>query len=98
MLNHPVYQAHPRLFFLARRPAQKYRPPAVGKREQTSAIPRATASTKIPTIGQPRLIADGPPEFSAMEYEVMQPARIEMIENDTAKLEKPDMRRRSSCL
>ena len=29
-LNQPTNQAHCRLFFLARRPAQKYRPPAVG--------------------------------------------------------------------
>ncbi len=29
-LNQPTYQAHWRLFFLANRPAQKYRPPAVG--------------------------------------------------------------------
>ena len=29
-LNQPVNQAHSRLFFLASRPAQKYRPPAVG--------------------------------------------------------------------
>src|ERR1700709_369635 len=98
MLNHPVYQAQPFLLRLARRPAQKYRPPAVGKREQTSAIPSATARTKIPTIGQPRLIADGPPALSAIEYEVMQPARIEMIENETAKFENPDIPRRSSCL
>ena len=29
-LNQPTNQAHSRLFFLASRPAQKYRPPAVG--------------------------------------------------------------------
>ena len=29
-LNQPTHQAHSRLFFLASRPAQKYRPPAVG--------------------------------------------------------------------
>src|SRR5450759_4738874 len=29
-LNHPTYQAQTALFLRARRPAQKYRPPAVG--------------------------------------------------------------------
>ena len=50
----------------------------------------------MPTISQPRTRVDGPPETSAIPYEVMHPARIEMIEKDTAKLENPDMPRCSS--
>src|SRR5918995_4939981 len=59
-LNQPTNHAHWRLLRLASRPAQKYRPPAVGEREQTSAMARATASTISPTSSQPRVSADGP--------------------------------------
>ncbi len=52
----------------------------------------------MPTMSQPSTMVDGPPETRAILYEVMQPARIEMIEKDTAKLEKPDIPRWSSCL
>ena len=51
-----------------------------------------------PTNSQPRVMASGPPAVIAMPYDVMAPARIEMIENETAKLEKPDSLRCSSCL
>ena len=50
------------------------------------------------TIGQPQAIAAGPPLFQPRPNEVKQPARIEMIENEMAKLEKPDHERFSSCL
>ncbi|GAA2671234.1 hypothetical protein Apa02nite_019150 [Actinoplanes palleronii] len=47
----------------------------------------------MPTKSQPRVIASGPPAFIAIPYEVIAPARTEMIEKETAKLEKPDNRR-----
>ena len=48
--------------------------------------------------GQPMEIAIGPPLFHAWPKVVKQPARIEMIEKEMAKLEKPDQVRLSSCL
>ena len=39
-------------------------------------------------IGQPHEMATGPPLFQAWPKVVKQPARIEMIENEMAKLEK----------
>ena len=56
-----------------------------------------TISVMMPTIGQPQTMIAGPPVFMPYPYRVRQPDRIEMIVNETAKLEKPDMRRRSSC-
>jgi len=53
---------------------------------------------KAETIGQPQAIAAGPPLFQPTANVVKQPARIEMIENEMAKFEKPDQDRRSSCL
>ena len=53
----------------------------------------ATSVTRPPTSSQPSVMAAGPPLCIAMPYDVMQPARIEMIEKDTAKFEKPDNRR-----
>ena len=44
-------------------------------------------------IGQPSEMAIGPPLFQACPKVVKQPARIEMIENEMAKLEKPDQER-----
>ena len=38
----------------------------------------------------------GPPVFMPNPYRVRQPDRIEMIVNETAKLENPDIRRISS--
>ena len=49
-------------------------------------------------IGQPQEIAIGPPSFQARPNEVKHPARIEMIENEIAKLWKPLQLRLSSCL
>jgi len=48
--------------------------------------------------GQPIEIATGPPLFHAWPKVVKQPAKIEMIENEIAKFEKPDQLRLSSCL
>ena len=46
----------------------------------------------------PHEMAIGPPLFQPAPKVVKQPARIEMIENEIAKLEKPDQDRFSSCL
>ena len=43
-------------------------------------------------------IAAGPPLFQPRPNDVKQPARIEMIENEMAKFEKPDQERFSSCV
>jgi hypothetical protein len=48
--------------------------------------------------GQPIEIATGPPLIQAWPYVVKQPARIEMIEKEIAKLEKPLQPLFSSCL
>ena len=48
------------------------------------------------TSGQPQAIAAGPPLFQPRPNEVKQPARIEMIENEIAKLLNPDQERFSS--
>ena len=50
------------------------------------------------TIGQPQAMAAGPPLFQPTPNVVKQPARIEMMENEIAKLENPDHDRLSSCL
>ena len=52
-----------------------------------------TNSVMIPTIGQPQTMMAGPPVFMPYPYRVRQPDRIEMIVNDTAKFENPDIRR-----
>ena len=49
-------------------------------------------------IGQPIDIATGPPLFHAWAKVVKQPAKMEIIEKDIAKFEKPDQVRFSSCL
>src|SRR5216110_2881337 len=95
-LNQPTNQAQAGLLRRARAEAHQYRAPAVGYTEQTSAIARATRVTMPPTNSQPSVMDSGPPAAMAMPYEVMAPARIEMMENETAKLEKPDSLRRSS--
>ena len=53
---------------------------------------------KAEITGQPHEMAIGPPLFHAWPKVVKQPARIEMIENEMAKLEKPVHERFSSCL
>ena len=52
----------------------------------------------IEISGQPTVIAIGPPLFQAWPYVVNVPARMEMIENEIAKLENPLQPRCSSCL
>ena len=58
---------------------------------------RPTNRVMIPTNGQPQTITAGPPVSMPNPYSVRQPDRIEMMVNETAKFENPDMRRRSSC-
>ena len=53
---------------------------------------------KAEMTGQPIEMAIGPPLFHAWPNVVKQPARMEMIENEIAKFEKPDQFRLSSCL
>ena len=52
---------------------------------------------KSEMIGQPHAMAAGPPLFQPRPNEVKQPARIEMMENEMAKLLNPDQERCSSC-
>src|SRR5687767_10578410 len=52
---------------------------------------------KIPRIGHDQEIEIGPPLLKPAPKLVKQPARIEMIENEIAKLEKPDQDRFRSC-
>ena len=53
---------------------------------------------KTPRIGHDHEIEIGPPLLKPAPKLVKQPARIEMIENEIAKLEKPDQERLRSCL
>ncbi len=95
MLNQPVIQLQP---VPPRSWAHQYGPPAVGYFEVSSAIEKATISTKTQSTGQPIEIAAGPPFCQANAKLVKTPARTEMIVNEIAKLVKPDQARESSCL
>ena len=57
---------------------------------------RPTNSVIRPTPSQPQMMTAGPPVAIPKPYSVRQPDRIEMIVKETAKFEKPDIRRRSS--
>jgi hypothetical protein len=54
---------------------------------------RPISRMKAARMGQPHAMAAGPPLFQPRPNEVKQPARIEMIENEMAKLEKLDQDR-----
>ena len=73
-------------------------PPEVGKADTSSDMQSPMIRMKTEMIGQPHAIAAGPPLFQPRPKLVKQPARIEMIENEMAKLENPDQERLSSCL
>ncbi len=73
-------------------------PPAVGNAETSSDMQNPMIRMKIEISGQPHEMAIGPPFIQACPKVVKQPARIEMMENEMAKLEKPLHLRRSSCL
>ncbi len=72
-------------------------PPAVGYAETSSDMQKATSRIMQEISGQPIEIAIGPPLFHAWPYVVKQPARIEMIVNEIAKLENPLHARLRSC-
>src|SRR5262245_18497776 len=72
-------------------------PSDVWKAETSSDMNRPMIRMKIEMSGQPQAIAAGPPLFQPRPNEVKQPARIEMIENEMAKLEKPEHDRCNSC-
>jgi hypothetical protein len=58
---------------------------------------RPTNVVISPTNSQPQTITAGPPVAMPNPYRVRQPDSTEMIVNDTAKFENPDIRLRSSC-
>ena len=94
MLNQPVIQLQP---LPPRSCAHQYGPPAVGYRDVSSAIEKATISTKTHSTGQPIDTAIGPPFCHANANVVNVPARTEMIVNEIAKFVNPDHARESSC-
>ncbi len=64
----------------------------------SSAIEKATISTKKQSTGQPIEAAIGPPFCQAKANVVNVPASTEMIVNEIAKFVNPDQARESSCL
>src|SRR5918999_148339 len=95
MLNQPVIQLQP---LPPRSWAHQYGPPAVGYREVSSAMEKATMSTKAHSTGHPIEAAIGPPFCHANANVVKVPARTEMIVNEIAKLVSPLHAPDSSCL
>ena len=73
-------------------------PPEVGIADTSSDIVKPMIRMKTEMIGHDHEIEIGPPFAMPAPYVVRQPARIEMIENEMAKFEKPDQVRLSSCL
>ena len=73
-------------------------PPEVGYADTSSDIVKPMIRMKTPRIGQDHEIEIGPPLLKPAPKLVKQPARIEMIENEIAKLENPDHERFSSWL
>ena len=72
-------------------------PPEVGYAETSSDIVNPMSRMKTPRIGHDHEIEIGPPLLKPAPKLVKQPARIEMIENEIAKFEKPDQDRFRSC-
>jgi len=73
-------------------------PPEVGNADTSSDMHSPITRMNAEMSGHPSEMAIGPPLFHACPKVVKHPARIEMIENEIAKLEKPDQLRVSSCL
>ena len=73
-------------------------PPEVGYADTSSDIVKPMSRMNALRIGQDHEIEIGPPLFQPAPKFVKQPARIEMIENEMAKFEKPDQVRFRSCL
>src|SRR5689334_6545165 len=65
-------------------------PPEVGYADSSSDIVNPTIRMKALRIGQVQEMETGPPLFQPAPKFVKQPARIEMMENEIAKLENPD--------
>src|SRR5712671_3842690 len=86
IFSQAVVQAHVRP---PRRKAQKYNPPAVGYADAISAIDAATASV------QPIEFTTGPASFSPYPNSSTAPVRMEMMEKEMAKFEKPPISRKS---
>src|SRR5215218_7773277 len=95
MLNQPVIQLQP---LPPRSWAHQEGPPAVGYLEVSSAIEKATISTKAHRIGHPIEAAIGPPFCHAKAQLVNDPARTEMIVKEIAKFVNALQPRLSSCL
>src|SRR4051794_5466919 len=72
-------------------------PPEVGYADTSSLIVKPMIRMKTPRIGHDQEIETGPPLLKPAPKFVRQPARIEMMENEIAKLEKPDHERCRSC-
>src|SRR3954452_14675029 len=73
-------------------------PPDVGNADTSSDIVKPMIRMNALRIGQVHEIEIGPPLLMPAPKFVKQPARIEMIENEIAKLEKPDQLLLRSCL
>ena len=73
-------------------------PPEVGYADTSSDMHIPMIRMKTVRIGQPQAMAAGPPLFQPSAKLVKQPARMEMIENEIAKLENPDHERLRSWL
>ena len=73
-------------------------PPEVGYADTSSLIVKPMIRMKTPRIGHDHEIEIGPPLLKPAPKFVKQPARIEMIEKEIAKLENPDQDRLRSCL
>ena len=73
-------------------------PPEVGYAETSSDMVKPMSRMNALRIGQDHEIEIGPPLFQPAPKLVKQPARIEMIENEMAKLENPDHERCRSWL
>src|SRR5215217_3334975 len=73
-------------------------PPDVGYADTSSDMVKPMIRMKTPRIGQDHEIEIGPPLFQPAPKLVKQPARIEMMEKEMAKLEKPDHERFRSWL
>ncbi len=69
----------------------------MGKADAICAIPSATTSENATPAGHTSPAAAPPTALTPSCSEVTPPARMQMIENEIAKFEKPLMRRRSSC-
>src|SRR5687768_7933092 len=73
-------------------------PPDVGNADTSSDIVKPISRMKMPRMGHDHEMEIGPPLLKPAPKLVKHPARIEMIENEMAKLENPDHERLSSWL